>query len=240
MNSESKKILVVDDETNLALGIAENLEMEGYVTGIAPDGVQALEMIRAGDWNLVVLDVMMPNKDGLTVCKELRAEDNNVPVLFLTARGALDDRLAGLEVGGDDYLTKPFSLRELLLRVAAILRRYEGYKTGPGKTSKLKFAGNIIDFQSYKGTALDGNEHTLTHKEAMILKTLSDKDGEIVSREDILESVWGYEVFPSTRTIDNFIVRLRKRFERDPEKPAHIHTVRGVGYRFSTEPENEQ
>jgi len=237
MSTERARVLVVDDEAHLALGIAENLEMEGYETGIASDGVAALERIHQQSWDLVVLDVMMPRKDGLTVCQELRAEENNVPILFLTARGGLDDRVRGLEAGGDDYLAKPFALRELLLRVAAILRRRRGFDQRVAAKALLRFDTNEVDFRTYKGKAWDGTEHNLTHKEAMILKTLCDRDDEIVSREEILESVWGYEVFPSTRTIDNFIVRLRKRFERDPENPAHIHTVRGVGYRFTREPQ---
>ncbi|MFT7486108.1 MAG: two-component system alkaline phosphatase synthesis response regulator PhoP [Candidatus Paceibacteria bacterium] len=237
MTSTKRRVLVVDDEANLALGIAENLEMEGYYSDIAEDGEQALSKIRSGDWDLVVLDVMMPKKDGLTVCQELRAEDNNVPILFLTARGGLDDRLRGLEAGGDDYLPKPFSLRELLLRVAAIVRRRQSELKRVATTSEVSFGGNHVDFATYKGRAFDGEEHSLTHKEAMILKTLSEREGTIVSREEILEAVWGYEVFPSTRTIDNFIVRLRKRFENDHEHPAHQHTIRGVGYRFTLEPE---
>ena len=231
------RILVVDDESHLALGIAENLTLEGHATDIAGDGVEALEKLRGGGWDLVVLDVMMPKKDGLSVCRELRAAGDNVPVLFLTARGELDDRLEGLEAGGDDYLPKPFSLQELLLRVAAILRRNRGYHEGLERAARLDFEGNAVDFRDYRGTAWDGREHHLTHKEAMILKTLADRAGEIVSREEILEAVWGYEVFPSTRTIDNFILRLRKRFERDPERPRHLHTERGVGYRFTREPE---
>jgi two-component system, OmpR family, alkaline phosphatase synthesis response regulator PhoP len=238
MSAAPQRILVVDDEVNLALGIAENLEMEGYSSGIAADGLEALEKIRSEPWDLVLLDVMMPNKDGLAVCAELREEDNNVPILFLTARGALDDRLRGLEAGGDDYLAKPFSLREMLLRVKAILRRRQGYSASAEQSPRLEFTGNLIDFRNYKGTDWAGHEHNLTHKEAMILKTLCDRDGEVVSREEILEAVWGYEVFPSTRTIDNFIVRLRKRFERYPETPQHIHTVRGVGYRFTRQPED--
>lgn len=237
MSAERSRVLIVDDEANLALGIAENLELEGYETAVAGDGVEALERLRAEPWDLVVLDVMMPRKDGLTVCAELRAEGNDVPILFLTARGELDDRVSGLEAGGDDYLAKPFALKELLLRVAAILRRRSGFRERVEAQAMLSFGGNEVDFRTYKGRAWDGDEHHLTHKEAMILKTLGDRDGEIVSREEILEAVWGYEVFPSTRTIDNFIVRLRKRFERDPEQPAHVHTVRGVGYRFTTEPE---
>ncbi|MCB9915203.1 MAG: response regulator transcription factor [Planctomycetes bacterium] len=232
------RVLVVDDEEHLALGIAENLEAEGYATAVAHDGVEALQAIGAEPWDLVILDVMMPRKDGLTVCAELRAAGEMVPVLFLTARGDLDDRVRGLEAGGDDYLPKPFSLRELLLRVAAITRRHRGYLDRARTDSPLRFDDNEIDFHTYKARAWSGHEHDLTHKEAMILKTLSEREGEVVSREDILDAVWGYEVFPSTRTIDNFIVRLRKRFERDPETPRHFHTVRGVGYRFTREAED--
>jgi len=232
---DGQRILVVDDEENLALGIAENLELEGYRAEVAGDGVQALERLRAERFDLVVLDVMMPRLDGLAVCERLRAEENDVPVLFLTARSELDDRLRGLEAGGDDYLPKPFALRELLLRVAAILRRREGYRRRVEESATLEFDENRVDFRTYKATAWDGAAHELTHKEAMILKTLSEREDEVVSRESLLETVWGYEVYPSTRTIDNFIVRLRKRFERDPESPRHFHTIRGVGYRFTRE-----
>ena len=159
-----------------------------------------------------------------------------VPVLFLTARAEEADRITGLESGGDDYLGKPFSLRELLLRVAAILKRYRWYE-GPDSTGTLlRFGGNEVDFRTYVGTAWDGRRHELTHKEAMILKLLTECEGEVVSRERVLDVVWGYEVYPSTRTIDNFILRLRKRFERDSDAPLHFHTVRGVGYRFTKDP----
>ena len=237
MSEKGASILVVDDEEHLALGIAENLQAEGYHAEVAFDGRSGLERARAGEWDLVVLDIMMPELDGLAVCEALRAEENNVPVLFLTARGELDDRVRGLEAGGDDYLAKPFSLREFLLRVAAIVRRRRGYLQGVQKQASLTFEENRVDFRTYKGRSWDGVEHELTHKEAMILKTLSEREGEVVSREEILEAVWGYEVFPSTRTIDNFIVRLRKRFERDPEHPRFFHTARGVGYRFTQAPE---
>ena len=142
--------------------------------------------------------------------------------------------MQGLAAGGDDYLTKPFDLRELLLRVQAILRRGRWYAEVP-ESATLQFAGNAISWRSYHATGHDGRQHDLTHKEAMILKCLSDREGEIVSREEILETVWGYEAFPSTRTIDNFIVRLRKRFEQEPERPLHLHTARGIGYRFTLE-----
>jgi two-component system alkaline phosphatase synthesis response regulator PhoP len=157
--------------------------------------------------------------------------------LFLTVRNETDDRIRGFEAGGDDYLAKPFHLKELLLRVAAILKRSAWYSD---EQTTLSFADNEIDFRTYQATAWDDTKHNLTHKEAMILKLLAEKAGQIVTREDVLDRVWGYEVFPSTRTVDNFIVRLRKRFERNPEAPAHFHTVRGVGYRFTYEPEEVQ
>ena len=228
------RILVVDDETHLADGIRENLEAEGYAATVAHDGVQGLERAREETFDLILLDVMMPKMDGLKTCEELRRSGLQTPVLFLTVKGDPEDRIRGLEAGGDDYLAKPFHLKELLLRVAAILRRTDWYNQT--KTT-LSFGGNEIDFQTYHARAWDGTEHSLTHKEAMILKVLADQVGAIVPREDILDKVWGYEVFPSTRTIDNFIVRLRKRFERNAEAPEHFHTVRGVGYRFTQEPE---
>jgi two-component system, OmpR family, alkaline phosphatase synthesis response regulator PhoP len=235
--SKPASILVVDDEQHLAAGIRENLEAEGYETDVAHDGRTGLELIRGKRFDLIVLDVMMPNMDGLELCAQLRREGRQTPVLFLTVKGDVADRVRGFEAGGDDYLAKPFHLRELLLRVAAILRRNSWYQSS---TATLPFGGNTIDFKTYEARAWDGSEHALTHKEAMILKALSERAGQIVTREEILDRVWGYEVFPSTRTIDNFIVRLRKRFERNPEQPAHFHTVRGVGYRFTSEPEPQE
>jgi len=232
--SDAPRILVVEDEVHLASGIRENLEAEGYRVDVAHDGLEGLERVRAGRYDLLVLDVMMPNMDGLELCAQLRAEGRQTPVLFLTVKNDPADRVRGFEAGGDDYLAKPFHLRELLLRVAAILRRSAWYNAA---AAPLVFGGNRVDFQTYEARAWDGTEHALTHKEAMIMKVLAERAGQIVTREEILDRVWGYEVYPSTRTIDNFIVRLRRRFERNPEAPAHFHTVRGVGYRFTTEPE---
>lgn len=234
MSRAPARILVVDDEEHLAAGIRENLQAEGYDTEIAHDGEQGLIKIRAGSFDLILLDVMMPKLDGLKVCEEIRADGLQTPVLFLTVKGDAADRIRGLEAGGDDYLAKPFHLKELLLRVAAILRRSDWYNRS---TARLSFGGNEIDFHTYHARAWDGSEHALTHKEAMIMKVLAEQLGAIVPREEILDKVWGHEVFPSTRTIDNFIVRLRRRFERNPEAPEHFHTVRGVGYRFTLEPE---
>ncbi len=238
----TQHILVVDDEEALAQGIGENLEAEGYDVTIVGDGITALDHLRSKKYDMVLLDVMMPGMDGFGVCKTIRGEGNQIPVLFLTAKGTAEDRIHGLELGGDDYLSKPFALRELLLRVSVILRRERWYRSEPQADggTHLSFGGNDFDYRSYNGTSWDKQEQQLSHKEAMILKTLAERDGEVVSREFILEQVWGYEVFPSTRTIDNFIVRLRKRFEREPDHPRHIHTIRGVGYRFTKKPEESQ
>jgi len=233
--SRAARVLVVDDEVHLADGIRENLTAEGYEASVAYDGVAGLEAVTDQPFDLAILDVMMPKMDGLELCASMRRAGIQTPVMFLTVKGAAEDRVRGFEAGGDDYLTKPFHLQELLLRVAAILRRRSWYESAQ---DNLEFGGNRIDFKTYKARAWDGVEHNLTHKEAMIVQALAEREAEIVTREDILDRVWGYEVFPSTRTIDNFIVRVRKRFERDPEQPAHFHTARGVGYRFTKEPES--
>lgn len=228
--TQAARILVVDDEAHLADGIRENLEAEGYATEVAYDGQQGLQAVLDGNFDLLVLDVMMPKMDGVELCARLRAEGRQTPVLFLTVKNAPEDRVRGFEAGGDDYLGKPFHLKELLLRVEAILRRSRWYDT---TSAALEFGGNSVDFRTWQARAWDGTEHALTHKEALILKALSEREGGVVTREEVLDRVWGYEVFPSTRTIDNFIVRLRRRFERNPELPVHFHTVRGVGYRFT-------
>jgi two-component system alkaline phosphatase synthesis response regulator PhoP len=230
VTARAGRILVVDDEDHLVQGISENLNAEGYETAVAHDGYEGLEMIRNGSYDLILLDVMMPKLNGLEVCETIRSEGNQTPVLFLTVKSDPQDRIRGFESGGDDYLAKPFHLQELLLRVAAILRRNAWYHAS---TPTFEFGDNRIDFQTYRAKAWDGTEHNLTHKEAMILRMLTERADRIVTREEVLDTVWGNEVYPSTRTVDNFIVRLRKRFERNPESPAHIHTVRGVGYRFT-------
>ena len=232
-------LLVVEDDPHLASGIVENLRAEGYEVQTVGDGRAALEWLQNGRASLVVLDVMLPHVDGLTVCRTMRERGDNTPVLFLTARGDPQDRIYGLEAGGDDYLAKPFHLQELLLRVRAIVRRREWYQTASASPdgAALHFGGNVVDFRAFRARSWNGTAQELTEKEAMILKVLAEKPGEIVSREDLLERVWGYDVFPSTRTVDNFILKLRKRFERDPTQPKHFLTVWGVGYRFLLEGE---
>ncbi len=238
--TNASRILVVEDDLHLAEGMAENLRAEGYNTDTAHDGQLGLEMALASDYDLLVLDVMLPQLDGFAVCRALRQKDKSTPVLFLTARGDPQDRVRGLEAGGDDYLTKPFHLDEFLLRIRAILRRWEWFKVSlarPAAGATLSFAGNEANFRTFQAQSWDGTSHDLTEKEAMILKVLAEHPGEVVTRDDLLETVWGYESYPSTRTVDNFIMRLRKIFEREPHNPRHFLTVRGVGYRFQPEGE---
>ena len=229
------RILIIDDNLQNREVAEGHLVAAGYQAMQAESGEQGLMMIEQHRPDLVLLDVLMPGLDGFETCRQLRMLPvvGDTPVLFLTVKGSSEDRIRGFEAGGDDYLAKPFHLKELLLRVAAILRRSAWYGQS---AAALEFDSNHVDFHTYRARAWDGSEHELTHKEAMILKALAEHEGNIVTREDILDRVWGYEVFPSTRTVDNFIVRLRKRFERNPEQPAHFHTVRGVGYRFTRAP----
>jgi two-component system alkaline phosphatase synthesis response regulator PhoP len=231
--TEPRSILVVDDEEHLAQGIAENLEAEGFRATTVGEGRQALDLIRRGGFDLVLLDVMLPGLDGFTICETARQEGIQTPILFLTAKGSVDDRVHGLEAGGDDYLPKPFHLDELLARVKTILKRWNWYARDAERSQLLRFGGNEFDFATFQGRSWDGAEQQLTQKEAVILKVLAEREGEVVSREELLDKAWGYELYPSTRTIDNFIVRLRKRFERDAQAPRHFHTVRGIGYRFT-------
>jgi two-component system, OmpR family, alkaline phosphatase synthesis response regulator PhoP len=234
MSAPVYRVLVVEDDPHLAAGVVENLRAEGYEVDTVGDGRKAVDWFDSGSCDLIVLDVMLPVLDGFAVCSTLRERGTTTPVLFLTARGDAADRIRGLEAGGDDYLAKPFHLQEFLLRVRAILRRWDWYRESARTQGSdvLKFAGNEVDFRAFRATSWNGEVQELTEKEAMILKVLAQKAGEIVSREDLLEKVWGYDVFPSTRTVDNFILKLRKRFERDPANPVHFLTVWGVGYRF--------
>lgn len=228
-----KRILVVEDESHIADGIRVNLELEGYEATIAADGPSALA--KYADFDLIVLDVMLPGVDGLTVCRQIREKGNRVPILFLTARDRDADRIAGLEAGGDDYLTKPFNLKELLLRIRGMLRRQEWYDNGRALGETLRFGQSEVNFKTYRGRGPAGGVE-LTQKEIMLLKLLAEHEGEVVTRDRILDQVWGYDIYPTTRTVDNFILRLRKYFEPEPALPVHFHTHRGAGYRFTSKP----
>ena len=225
------RVLVVEDEPDLAEGIGESLEDEGYEVTVVHDGLAGLERIRAGGLDLVVLDVMLPELDGFTVCKMARAEGHDVPILFLTAKGGVEDRLEGLESGGDDYLPKPFHLAEMLLRVKAILRR----RIAAPPSRVVRFGENSVDLTALTATGWDGREHRLPEKEARVLEHLWERAGQVVTREDVLDAAWGHEARPATRVVEQLVERLRERFEREPARPRFLHTIRGVGYRFAEE-----
>jgi two-component system alkaline phosphatase synthesis response regulator PhoP len=228
----AKRLIVVEDEKNLANAISDNLELEGFAVEIIDHGTRALERIRESAPSLVLLDVMLPGLDGFSICEQLRAEDNQVPILFLTAKSENDDRVRGMQAGGDDFLTKPFDLRELILRVHAILRRTRWYDAPSEAGNQLVLGETTIDFAGFTVRTKD-REVSLSSKETMILRFLAEHSGEVVSRADIIDRVWGYDAFPTTRTIDNFIVRLRRVIEPDARNPRFIHTIRGIGYRLT-------
>ena len=224
------KILLVEDELSLAEGIKLNLELEGLACTWIPRGDQALKEILAVAYDLVILDVMLPGLDGYTICERVRAAKNFTPILFLTAKNTDDDRVHGFETGADDYLGKPFQVRELLLRVRAILRRESWYKSRE-INSRQPFGAYWVDFDNFCGEGPSGT-FQLGVKESMILKLLMERPGQVVSRTDILDKVWGEDAYPTSRTVDNFIVRFRKYFEDNPQEPRYFKSLRSIGYVF--------
>ena len=224
------RILVVEDESRIANLVCDNLEDEGYRVALATDGDAALRAAHAGGIDLILLDVMLPHVDGFEICRRLRAEGDHTPILFVTARDLPPDRIHGLMVGGDDYLVKPFHLDELLARVHAILRR-KGW-SGRASASKVRVGLGWVDFERAEATTSEGEVDALNRKELGILRLLVEAHGGVVSRTDILAEVWGDEADPTPRTVDNFVVRLRKKFEPDPAEPSYLLTMRGVGYRL--------
>lgn len=228
-------VLVVEDDRDLGDVLRENLLAEGCGVDVARTGEDALELARRHSYDLLLLDVMLPGVDGFSICETLRREGQLVPILFLTARGDTRDRIRGLEAGGDDYLAKPFELRELLLRVHGLLRRGMPSQQAP----TIHFGENRFDLQTGRAVAWDGVEHQIEGKEAAVLALLSARESEVLSRDTILDEVWRHEVFPSTRVVEDLIVKLRRRFEPDPERPCHFHQVSGRGVRFTREPRED-
>ena len=231
------RILVIDDDAALRRTLRMSLEVLGHRTVEARDGVQAVESLAQQSFQAALLDLRLGQEQGLDVLPRLLAIAPGLPVIIVTAFAAIETAVEAMRRGAFDYLPKPFQLRELLLRVAAILRRRMRYDAMTALEPVVRFGGNAFDFRSFRGRSWDGADQVLTQKEAMILKVLVEREGQVVWRDEIIEQVWGDDVMPSSRTVDNFIVRLRKRFEPDTEKPRHFHTVRGVGYRFTASPE---
>lgn len=229
----SYRVLLVEDEVHLQEAIQLNLELEGYQVIAVKDGKTALEKALNERYNLIILDVMIPEMDGFEVCERIRLENQHVPIIFLTAKNTGQERVQGLKLGADDYLAKPFNLEELLLRASSLIQRGIDRNKGASTPTVFQFGENSIDFSSYQIKTFKGETVTLSKKEIQLLKLLIDRRGEVVSRRQILEIVWGYDIFPSTRTIDNYILAFRKYFEPNPREPHYLHSVRGVGYRFT-------
>lgn len=226
------RILLVEDEEHLLEALKLNLELEGYHVTTATDGKKALKIFKEERLNLVILDVMIPEIDGFKVAETIRLENAEVPIMFLTAKNTSEDRVAGLKRGADDYLTKPFNLEELILRVGILVKR--SLKGDEHKhLNSYKIGDKLINFNNFELVSDNGEVTALTKKETMLLKLLIERKGEAVSRETILETVWNYDVYPSTRTIDNFILSFRKYFESDSKNPKHFHSIRGVGYKYT-------
>jgi DNA-binding response OmpR family regulator len=223
------KILVVEDEPEMQRGLRDNLEFEGYEVKIIGDGKEGLETLTSESFDLILLDVMLPGMSGFDVCKKARSQGVTTPIIMLTAKGEEVDKVLGLEFGADDYITKPFSLRELLARVKAVLRRTPADKTS--KETKITLGLLEIDFESYTATK-KGKEVPMTSKEFDVVRFLWQHQKQVVKRDDLLTEVWGYDESISSRTVDNFIVKLRQKIEKDPAHPKHIITLHGTGYKL--------
>ena len=226
-------ILLVEDEENLQEALKLNLELEGYEITSAYDGKEALEAVKNEHFDLMILDVMLPELDGISVIERIRLQNNDIPILILSAKNSSADRVLGLKKGADDYLTKPFNLEELLLRVNKLVEKSKRLTARTPLAQIYTFGKNQVEFNALECITKDGQKITLTKKEIMLLKLLIENKNEVVTREKILQAVWGYNVYPTTRTIDNFILNFRKYFEEDSRNPKYFNSVRGVGYKFT-------
>lgn len=232
-NPSKPSILLVEDEENLHEALKLNLELEGYQVTSAFDGVAAMKAVQNEYFDLIILDVMLPELDGFSVAQNIRINNLEVPILILSAKNSSEDRVTGLKKGADDYLTKPFNLEELLLRVHKLIQKNKRLQDKSSVGDTYSFGGHTIDFKAQEAKTSAGEKIQLSKKEAMLLKLLIENKNEVVPREKILQSVWGYNVYPTTRTIDNFILNFRKYFEEDSRNPKYFHSVRGVGYKYA-------
>jgi two-component system alkaline phosphatase synthesis response regulator PhoP len=235
MDQQTKRgtILIVEDEENLQEALKLNLELEGYEVSCASDGMEALKKLEGEFFDLIIMDVMLPEVDGITVTETLRIQHNDVPILIVSAKSSGADRVLGLKKGADDYLVKPFNLEELFLRVEKLIDKNKRISLKSTLGTSYEFGGNFIDFRAQEARNYKNEIIPLSKKEVMLLKLLIENRNEVVSREKILQYVWGYQVFPTTRTIDNFILNFRKYFEGDSKRPQYFHSARGVGYKFT-------
>jgi two-component system alkaline phosphatase synthesis response regulator PhoP len=228
-----ESILLVEDEENLHEALKLNLELEGYEITSAYTGPEALQKVAQEYFDLIIMDLMLPQTDGVTVIETIRIQNNETPILILSAKNSSSDRVLGLKKGADDYLTKPFNLEELLLRVHKLIEKNKKLQDKDSIGELYSFGNNHIDFKAQEIKTHYGEKIQISKKEAMLLKLLIENKNQVVPRERILQSVWGYNVYPTTRTIDNFILNFRKYFESDSRNPKYFHSVRGVGYKYS-------
>lgn len=234
MQQKKLSILLVEDEENLQDALRLNFEMEGYEVTSAYDGAEALKTLHTEYFDLIILDVMLPEIDGIAVCENIRLSNTEIPILMLSAKSQSVDRVLGLKKGADDYLTKPFNLEELLIRVNLLINKSQRISAKEPVTEEFRFGKNLVNFKSLECTTKLGEVVALTKKEVMLLKLLIENKNEVVTREKILQSVWGYNVYPTTRTVDNFILNFRRYFEEDSRNPKYFHSVRGIGYKFTS------
>jgi two-component system alkaline phosphatase synthesis response regulator PhoP len=226
-------ILLVEDEENLHETLKLNLELEGYSITSAYTGAAAMKAVENEYFDLIIMDIMLPEMDGINVTQNIRLTSNEVPILILSARNTSEDKVLGLKKGADDYLTKPFNLEELLIRVQKLIHKSKKIQDRSTVGDTYSFGGHTINFKAQEANTAKGERIELSKKEAMLLKLLIENKNEVVPREKILQSVWGYNVYPTTRTIDNFILSFRKYFEEDSRNPKYFHSVRGVGYKYA-------
>lgn len=231
--AQRPSILLVEDEENLHDALKLNLELEGYEITSAYTGTEALKKVEQEYFDLIIMDIMLPGTDGINVTETIRVQNNEVPILILSAKNTSADRVLGLRKGADDYLTKPFNLEELLLRVQKLIEKNKKMLEKDTIGDTYKFGNNTINFSAQEAIIKDGQKIQISKKEAMLLKLLIENKNEVVPREKILQTVWGYNVYPTTRTIDNFILNFRKYFEEDSRNPKYFHSVRGVGYKYT-------
>ena len=224
-------ILLVEDEVHLHDALKLNLELEGYEVDSSYDGPHALNKIAHARFDLIILDVMLPGLDGFSITETVRLNNIETPILILSAKNTSANKIQGLKLGADDYMTKPFNLEELLLRVSKLINKSVGQYQA-ASLDEYKFSGNTINFKSLEAVTSTNEKIDLTKKEVMLLKLLIENKNTVITRERILQTVWGYNVFPNTRTIDNFILNFRKYFEQDSRNPLHFISIRGIGYKF--------
>ncbi|MCO5235460.1 MAG: response regulator transcription factor [Chitinophagaceae bacterium] len=231
--TEKEYILLVEDEENLQEALKLNLELEGYEVTCAGDGARALKSIGEEYFDLIIMDVMLPEIDGISVTEHVRLNNNETPILILSAKSGSAEKVLGLKKGADDYITKPFNLEELLIRVRKLINKNKKLQDKATIGEQYRFGRNSIDFKAQSAINFRGETISLSRKETMLLKLLLENKNDVVTREKILQAVWGYNVYPTTRTVDNFILSFRKYFEEDSRNPRYFHSIRGAGYKFT-------